>query len=269
MSGTLSAADVTKTLAAAGAPTAPPNANKEAVGKLGHRVAQHLTKYREEPEVVFLQPEEVGVAPHNRGGARPNLQVIHERITQSFQKDGYDPARHLSGIVVHFKSERGRKDLLEYNHSWSEGRSGFPRIHKDQMQYGTLAGSHLTLALRCVKQGMVTPGGMSLGALTAEDEKLDRVCNRGLPYVVLQEETPLDAQHDISQWRSQDQNSNLSFHEIELVQSLILAARKEAMMHGSKVSLGPICSYVMRTAPVTLHSGPVASLARYVMVFWH
>ena len=36
----------------------------------------------------------------------------------------------------------------------------------------------------------------------------------------------MDAQHDISQWRNQDQNSNLSFHEIELVQALILAAKK-------------------------------------------
>ena len=111
-----------------GAPTAPPTANKEVIGKLGHRAATHLTTFREEPDVVNLQPDEVGVAPANRGGAHPNLQVLHERITASFEKDGYDPSRHLVGIVVHYRSEAGRTDLVEYNQSWPEGRSGFPHI---------------------------------------------------------------------------------------------------------------------------------------------
>ena len=126
MSAPLSVQAVSKTLAAVGAPTAPPTANKEVIGKLGHRVATRLTTFREEPDVVNLQPDEVGVAPANRRGAHPNLQVLHERITASFAKDGHDPSRHLAGIVVHYKSEAGRKDLVEYNQSWSEGRSGFP-----------------------------------------------------------------------------------------------------------------------------------------------
>ena len=75
MSDRLTEQQVTATLASVGAPPVPPNANKEVIGKLGHRVAQHLIQYREEPDVVPLPGPEVGVSPHNRLGAEPNLVV--------------------------------------------------------------------------------------------------------------------------------------------------------------------------------------------------
>ena len=83
------------------------------IGKLGHEVAAFLIEWREQPEdgeppvLVRIFPDEIGVCIRNRGGAPPNLQVLHRRITTSFQKHGYDPSRHLPCIVVHYTSEKG------------------------------------------------------------------------------------------------------------------------------------------------------------------
>ena len=97
----------------AGALKPPPNGNFEALGKLGHEVAAFLIEHREpsddggRPELVRIPPDEVGVCPRNRGGAAPNLQVLHKRLTASLKKHGYDPSRHLPCIVIHYKSEKG------------------------------------------------------------------------------------------------------------------------------------------------------------------
>ena len=116
-----------------GKPQAPANANREALGKLGHEVAAFLQEWRElsedgePPALVRIPPDEVGVCPRNRGGAPPNLQVLHKRFTTSFKKHGYDPSKHLPCIVVHYSSDKGRKDLVNFNLKWSERRVGFFR----------------------------------------------------------------------------------------------------------------------------------------------
>ena len=269
MSDRLSAAQVTAALAKVGAPTAPAGASKEVLGKLGHRVAQHLLEYREEPDLVFLALDEVGVSPENRLGADPNLVVLHARITSSFETDGYDPSRHLAGIVVHYRSEEGKKALIAFNQRFSQGRVGAPKIHPEKMKYGTLASAHLTLAVRCVAEGMVSPvSGKNLGRLVVEDEKLGRVVLRGLQYTVLKETIPVEAMQEISQWRNQDQNSNLAFHEFELVQSLVAQARKTSIQCGPKVNLGNICALVLRSAPVSLSPHAVSSVGRFVLQYF-
>ena len=92
----LTTAEVSQTLSAVGAPSMPSNANKEAVGKLGQRVAQHIVEYRETEELVTLDPDEVGVARANRKETPPNLKVLHKKLTNSLSKDFYDPNRHLA-----------------------------------------------------------------------------------------------------------------------------------------------------------------------------
>jgi len=241
-----------------GKPQAPANANREALGKLGHEVATFLQEWRElsedgePPALVRIPPDEVGVCPRNRGGAPPNLQVLHKRITASFEKHGYDPSRHLPCIVVHYKSEKGRKDLVSFNQKWSEGRVGFPKVNPKKMRYGTLAGSHLTLAVRCTLERMVTPQKVDLGKVRDDDPKLAKVADQGLEYIILQEETPLDAQDKISSWRNQGQHSNLVFHEFEMTQAILDVAKKHALKGKGKVEVGPLAGAVMRSAPVTL-----------------
>ena len=129
---------------------------------------------------------------------------------------------------MHFKSEKGRKELIEYNKKWTDGRAGFPNIDVKKLKYGSLAGSHLGLAVRCAHQRMKTPLGLDLADVVENDAKLKKIADEGLEYLVLKEDTPLDAQRDISAWRNQDQNSNLAFHEFALIQTILDVAAQEA-----------------------------------------
>ena len=51
-----------------------------------------------------------------------------------------------------------------------------PSVDKEGMSYATLAGSHLALAVKCVKDKMQSPHLQTqLGLLTEDDEKLRNV----------------------------------------------------------------------------------------------
>ena len=181
----------------------------DAPAKLGQRVEEWIKQYRTSDKPLELKPHAVGVHPLNRGGSDPNLHALHGKILASFAKDGYDASRHNTPIVVECTSEKAKAHLLEHNKRFSDGRPGFPAVDEGAMKYGTLAGSHLTLALRCVE--MDTPclgAGRGVKHLLSEQPSLKEAVQRGLAYWVLREDTPLDVQASISQWRNQDQNSN-------------------------------------------------------------
>ena len=126
MAAPLSVTDISKTLKEVGDPGVPADANREMVGKLGHRVAQYMLKYRVNEEPEAIAPRRVGVSPNNRSGADPNLQVVHQRILKSFQTDGYDPSRHLPGIVVKCSTLQAKGELVDFNLRFSSGRPDLP-----------------------------------------------------------------------------------------------------------------------------------------------
>ena len=176
---------------------------------LGKKMEQYLRDYHELEFPVELAPHQVGVHPQNRAGADPNVQVLHNKILNSFAVDGYDPTRHLTPIVVRCSSDKNRAHLQAHNQRFTEGRSEFPPADEKRMEFGTLAGSHLTLALRCIESGVVCQStGLSAQAIVEKQPNLKQVVERGMRYHVLREDTPLDILSDISQWRNQDQNSN-------------------------------------------------------------
>ena len=89
---------------------------------------------------------------------------------------------------------------------------------------------------------MKTPLGLDLAAVVENDAKLQKVADEGLEYLVLKEDTPLDAQRDISAWRNQDQNSNLAYHEFALIQTILDVAAQEAKRTKGQVSLGTVAA---------------------------
>ena len=99
------------------------------------------------------------------------------------------------------------------------------------MTFGTLAGSHLTFASRCADQGMLTPQGVHLADVASQDAKLQKAANLGLECIVLKEEAPYELQADISAWRIQDQNSNMSYHEFDLLQTILEVAESLSLIH--------------------------------------
>lgn len=262
-------AAVASPTAAAAAPLATTPLD-EPKSMLGQRVAQYIKQYRETDSPLELKPHLVGVHPTNRGGADPNLQVVHHKILASFAKDGYDATRHLTPIVVRCSSEKAKADLVAHNRRFSEGRPGFPSVDDKAMEFGTLAGSHLTIALRCVESDVpCLSTGFGSKSISEKQPPLKLAAERGLRYWVLKEDTPLSVLADISQWRSQDQNANQSFHEMELL-GLIACTCRTSIEQSSvgKVNASVIASHVLKNAPVKLGPRMVQGMIRYVLQFF-
>ena len=183
---------------------------------IGKRVEEYIKEYRETDAPLELAPNTVGTHPLNRGGAAPNIQTLHYKLLASFYREGYDASRHLTPIVVRCTSEQKRKDLVAHNKAYSEGRAELPGVDEKSMEYGTIAGSHLTLAMRCVAGDVpCKASGFGSKSLGDKQPQLKLAAERGLKYWVLREDTPLDVISAISTWRNQDRLSNQPFHEIE------------------------------------------------------
>ena len=133
-----------------------PKAGKDTdAGKLG-KLAQRVEKILQE-QVVFREPKQLDpssilVAPLNRDGAPPNVPHIHQGILAGFFEKGFDSTRPQAGICVEFKSPEGKRKLLQHNYRFSRGSLLLPRIEENKVLYGSLAGSHLNLALRLIQQ---------------------------------------------------------------------------------------------------------------------
>ena len=53
-------------------------------------------------------------------------------------------------------SPQGRKKLLEHNHRFTKGNHLLPHANEEAL-YGSLACSHLSVALRCIQAGLPSP----------------------------------------------------------------------------------------------------------------
>ena len=136
-----------------GAPQIGAHADLGKLGKLAARVEKTLHDKVLFTEPKQLDPQSILVAPLNRDGAPPNVQHIHYGILKSFLNSGFDSTRPQIGICVHFKSAEGKRKLLEHNLRFTTGNQLLPRIEESKVLYGSLAGSHLNLALRLLQQG--------------------------------------------------------------------------------------------------------------------
>ena len=131
-----------------------------------------MAQWRLSDELEELDPQSIGVAKANRGGADPNINRLQNGILKSFDEHGYDPRRHLPPIVIRYTSEAGKAELVAHNLRFTEGRVGLPVVHADRMFHGSLAGSHFSLAVRCVDERQVSPiTGKDLGRVGDNDEK--------------------------------------------------------------------------------------------------
>ena len=237
---------------------------------IGKKVEEYIKEWRESDEPLELAPHFVGVHPQNRGGADPNVQTLHNKILHSFFHDGYDPTRHLIPIVVRCSSEASKKALVEHNTRLAEGRPGYPATDEKSMEYGTIAGSHLTLAMRCVANDVpCRASGFGSKSLAEKQPNLKHASTRGLKYWVLRGDTPLHVIQAITSWRNRDQNTNQHFHEIE---ALVLidkhSAAEKAKSKDQKVPLANVVALVEREAPVKLGERQKQGQCRYVLQFY-
>ena len=234
--------------------------------KLAQRVESTLKDNIVFPEPKQLDPRTILVAPLNRDGAPPNVQHIHHGILKSFLQKGFDRSRPAVGICVQFTSEDGKNRLLEHNRRFSKGCSLLPPIEADKAMYGSLAASHLNLALRILQSGTPSPIG-DLGSLTsAHDKSLNEVVANGHRWWVLPEETPAERQVDISVWRNADQNENHGTHEVEILQTISTTA-SEIARTSRKVLMGDLQAKAARRNPTKISPTILGTLAKYFVQF--
>ena len=205
--------------------------------KLAQRVEATLRQMKIYLEAKQIEPQQILVAPLNRDGAPPNCQHIHNGLIKSFLEKGFDPSRPQVGILVEFKSAEKKRELLNHNRRFTYGNVLLPNIEEDKVLYGSLAGSHLNLALRLIQQGASSPAG-DLRSLAASDASLQDAVAHGHKWFVLRENTDPREQVDISLWRNQDQNENFQTHEIELLQTIMSTAKEQRFASASTSSRG-------------------------------
>lgn len=233
--------------------------------KLAQRVEETLNNLVIFKEPKQLDPRAVLVAPLNRDGAPPNRMHIHNRILKSFKTQGYDRTRPQVGICVEYKTAEGKAKLLEHNRRFSKGETLLPPIHEDLAMYGSLAGSHLNLALRCIQSGCTSPQG-DISALVTEDESLKEVVMNGHRWWVLPEQVPPERQLDISQWRNQDQNENQGTHEIEIIQT-IAATAESIVSTQKKIIMSDLIARASKRNPAKISPLVLSTLTKFYVQF--
>ena len=165
--------------------------------KLAERVEQTLAQEAINQQPKQLDPDRVFVGPNNRLGASPNVQHVHFGILKSIRDKGFDSSRPAIGICVEYKSEAGRKMCIEHNKRFTTASGLLPPIvDLPGPVYGTIACSHLNLALRLIKHSCRSP----VGALEAllEQPSLKDVVQDGHRWWILPETTGKEKQTDIS-----------------------------------------------------------------------
>lgn len=253
-------------LADFGAPKVASYADQGMLKKLAARVEAVLaTAINREPLCIDI--DAILVSPRNRLGAPPNVCHIHHGIIKGIKNNGWSPTRPLVGIAVEFKTEKGKRLLLEHNERFSRGNHLLPPIlvKGHVVWYGSLAASHLNLALRCIRAGVNSPAG-DLKSLLDEDVHLREVVQNGHRWWILPEETLVEEQQDISTWRNQDQNENQQTHEIEILQAIKAVAVKMSTS-SSKVSLADLIAKAQRRVPSKACAQTFRSLAKLYVGF--
>ena len=247
-------------LAKFGAPTLGASCDAFKAGKLAKRVETTLSAcINKEPRVI--DPRALLVAPANRDGASPNLQHVHRGILTSMAKAGFDSTRPQVGICVQFTSPEGKRKLLEYNRKFSKGNELLPPIEEDLALYGTLAGTHLNIALRILRHGVPSPA-VDVQALLEPGSSLHDVVHHGHRWWVLPESTSHASQVEVNLWRNQDQNENQASHEIEILRGIISTC-EELSITRSKLALGEIISRAQHRSPQRLGDRTLTGLAKY------
>lgn len=198
---------MSETLKKFGAPAIGKDTDAGKSMKLAQRVEKILKKcINDTPKQ--LEPQTLLVDPKNRDGAPPNVQHVHKGILRSFQTAGYDSSRPQIGICVQYISTEGKARLIEHNKRFTSGSSMLPPVVEDKACYGTIAGSHLNIALRILSHG-VHSDSADVTTMVVPGSSLAEVTSRGHKWWVLPENTDLQDLVDVSLWRNQDQRGKL------------------------------------------------------------
>ena len=216
-------------------------------------------------EPKTIDPRFILVIPRNRDGSPPNVPYLHYTLIKNILIKGFDRTRPQVGICIEFRSESGKKALIEHNRRFSKGNSLLPPIYEDEVLYGSLAFSHGNLALRIFQAGLKSPAG-DLGKALEDQPSLKEVVHEGHRWWVLPESLAKECQVDISVWRNQDQNDNHGTHEVEILQTIVATAENLSET-SKKVILGDIVAKALKRNPAKISPKVINCLAKFWMQY--
>ena len=249
-----------------GAPKAGTNTDPGKLGKVAQRVEKILGDNVLFKEAKQLDPKTVLTSPVNRDGAPPNIQHVHKGILKSFKTSGFDRTRPQIGICIKYESEEGKRKLLEHNKRFSKGSSLFPPIDESVALYGSIAGSHLNIAYRCIQSGTRSPVG-DLGSLIEGLPSLEDAVKNGHRWWILPETLEQKDFVDISHWRNQYQNENQGVHEIEVLQTVISTAEEMASKSLTSSTKADLVARASRRNPAKMGHQSLSTLTTYYNQF--
>ena len=247
------------------APTAEHNASNTV--KANKRVQAIVEKHRVFEEPQRLDPDTVGVSPFNRGGSAPNMPYIHSALQQMVTRDGFDPKRPQAGFVILHETSDSQAGLVAFNEKLADGCDLYPPVFGKGMKYGSLASSHLTLALRCWKNTVHSSITGARFQVPADDDALKHVVSQGHSYFVLDDKISKEDAEFLSEWRNADQNQNQCNSEAQLIRTLQSLVEDELAKSdaGTQVKLSTIISKATNKSIVKLKPDTVGGLTRWIL----
>ena len=124
-------------------------------------VAAVLVKYAApgtSADGVSIHCQKLLVSKNNRGGQPLNLPYLHEGVIDSVLTHGFDPTKPPVGIAVLLTPE-GVLEAVKYNKDTYGGLPLYPPVEEKEVEYDTLADSHLNAAFRCFRAKLRTSKG--------------------------------------------------------------------------------------------------------------
>ena len=111
-------------------------------------------------------------------------------MNDGFIVKGFDPNRCQDGLVIKYTGEK-LKQNIDHNKKEAERHASYPPVFDDIMKYFSLAGSHLSVEVRCFKHGIAAQNGVAR-AIPEDDSDLRNLCfqsgHPGRKFIVLSEE---------------------------------------------------------------------------------
>ena len=213
-----------------------------------------------------IEPQKILVAPSNRDGTPPNAQHVHSTILKSFATQGFSKGRPQPGICIKYTTEEGKAKLIEHNKQFSIGNSLLPPIEENQSEmYGSIASSHLNIALRLLRNNASSPACDLSKVMVGNGESassLRDTVQHGHKWLVLPEGLPFEDYTKVSQWRNQDQQENLAAHEIEILGGIIAAATDLAK-NNKKVLITELVIKAQKRTPQRLSASALHTIAKF------
>ena len=180
----------------------------------------------------------------NRAGQAPNIAVVHTSLYQSICRDGFDKRRPHPGFAIQMESTEMIAANIAFNKKLADGTDTYPPLVVSHMTRATLAGSHLTLLLRCLRSGMKSSLLGTSFTINDDDDDLKKVVADGHCYWLLSEKITEEDAVLLSEWRNSDQNQNQFNSEMQLIKNIQRICLKEQSLANGQVKLATVVQKV-------------------------